>query len=263
MLVARCAGIAKYIRPLSTVPDWRAVRALQQKKQRQEQGLFLVQGPKVVAELLASGWPVHSIHAHASLADRYPKHLVHAHPPHDLVRMGTQESGNEVIAVVPMPTPPAYAVLRTEEMVLALDGIADPGNLGTLLRIADWFGITRVLLSSDSVEEFNPKCVQASMGSLFRVAVRRASLPDELDRLRSDGAKLYLATMEGKSIFELKVEQPAVLILGSESHGPSEEVRALGAVAVSVPRFGNAESLNVAAAASALCMELARQARTP
>jgi len=262
MLAARRAGMAKYIRALSTIPDWRAVRALQQKKQRQGQGLFLAQGPKVVQELLDAGWPVLSIHASAVHASRYPMELVQVHPSHDLERMGTMESGNDVIAVARIPAPGPYRPLRSADTVLALDGIADPGNLGTLLRIADWFGIARVILSADCVEEFNPKCVQASMGSLFRVALRRAELPDELDRLRADGASLYLATMEGRSIFDVQVARPCVLIMGSESHGPSEAVRALGASELAVPRFGGAESLNVAAAASALCMELSRQART-
>lgn len=256
--------MAKYIRALSTVPDWRAVRALHQKKQRQQQRLFLAQGRKVVEELLASGWSVRSIHALAAIADRYPKELVSVHPAHELERMGTLESGNEVIAVAAMPAEAVHAPLPGMglALALALDGISDPGNLGTLLRIADWFGVAQVLLSVDCVEEFNPKCVQAAMGSLFRVPIRRAILSEELARHRSDGAALYLASMEGASLFDVPLQRPAVLVMGSESHGPSESVRALQALTVAVPRGGQAESLNVAAAASALCMEFMRQART-
>ncbi len=176
--------------------------------------------------------------------------------------MGTLESGNTMIAVAAMPAPMPIAPLQEDELVLALDGIADPGNMGTLLRIADWFGARRVLCSTDSVEEFNPKCVQASMGSLFRVAVQRCDLPRELDRLRAEGAALYLASMEGDDAFTLRLQRPAILILGSESHGPSPAVRGIGARIIAVPRAGAAESLNVAMAASALCMEFLRQART-
>lgn len=239
------------------------MRALQQKKKRHEQGLFLVQGPKLVQELLASEYRVMAVHTHAGLAARFPKELVRLHPLHDLERMGTLESGNEVVAVAAMPEPLAYAPLSQGAWALALDGITDPGNMGTLLRIADWFGAERVLLSPACVEEFNPKCVQASMGSLFRARVRRAPLHEELQRLRAEGASLYLASMEGRSIFEVQVRRPAVLILGSEAHGPSPQVRALDAETVAVPRYGSAESLNVAAAASALCMEIARQRIAP
>lgn len=238
------------------------MRALHQKKQRDEQGAFLVQGPKLVTELLAAGWPVRSIHATAEWAGRLRHERIVVHPQHDLDRMGTLESGNQVIAVAEKVRHKAFDSLVNGELVLALDGIADPGNMGTLLRIADWFGVTRVLCSTASVEEFNPKCVQASMGSLFRVAVHRVDLAPELDRLRAAGAALYLASMEGEAVFDASLKRPAVLILGSESHGPSEALRALGASTIAVPRSGRAESLNVAMAASALCMEFMRQART-
>lgn len=253
--------MAKYIRGLSTASERRAVRDLHQKKHRQEQGLFLVQGSKLVGELLNSMFKVRAIHVAEGSRHPYPEDLLRFHPQHELDRMGTLESGNAVIAVAEMPPSLPLEPLHRAEMVLALDGIADPGNMGTLLRIADWFGAQRVLFSVDCVEEFNPKCVQASMGSLFRVAVHRGQLPADLDRLRAAGASLYLATMEGVPAFEARLRRPAVLILGSESHGPSEAVRSLGAQAISVPGRGGAESLNVAMAASALCMEFARQAR--
>lgn len=225
--------------------------------------MFLVQGHKLVAELLASPIRVRAVHVAEGAEHGFPDEMVRVHPAHELDRMGTLESGNAVVAVAEMPTPGPIDPLRAGELVLALDGIADPGNMGTLLRVADWFGATRVLCSADSVEEFNPKCVQASMGSLFRVAVQRSDLGRELDRLRADGAALYLASMEGEEAFAVALRRPAVLILGSEAHGPSAAIRALGAITVAVPRAGGAESLNVAMAASALCMEFMRQARTP
>ena len=260
--LARCAGLAKYIRGLGTASERRAVRELHQKKNRQEQGLFLVQGAKLVAELLASRCRVRAIHVSEGRAHPYPKELSRFHPPHELDRMGTLESGNEVIAVAEMPATVPLTAPGPDELVLAFDGIADPGNLGTLLRIADWFGARRVLCSADCVEEFNPKCVQSSMGSLFRVHVHRGELRHDLDQLRASGASLYLATMEGAPVFDMRLRRPAVLILGSESHGPSDAVCALEPQAISVPGKGGAESLNVAMAASALCMEFMRQARS-
>lgn len=225
--------------------------------------MFLVQGPKLVAELLASGWSVQAIHVAQGLAHAYPSELVVEHPAHELERMGTLESGVSVVAVVRMPRVAPMERMAEDGFVIALDGVTDPGNMGTLLRIADWFGASRILCSPATVEEFNPKCVQASMGSLFRVPVQRCALPAELNRLRAQGASLYLASMEGADVFIERIKRPCVLILGSESHGPSEAVRALGARTIAVPRAGQAESLNVAMAASALSMEFLRQARTP
>lgn len=253
------ASSAKYIREVSTKVELKRVRALHQKKYREEEGLFLVQGMKLVTELLASGWPVEEIHSTVTVAAhlRHPK--LQIWPVYDLERMGTLEHGNEVVAVVPKPDRSHFSPMAADELVLALDGIADPGNMGTLLRIADWFGVKRVVCSVDCVEEFNPKCVQASMGSILRVEVHRAQLPRMLDELRSSGAALYLATMEGDPVFNVELARPAVLVLGSESHGPSQAVRALNARSISIPRAGGAESLNVAGAASALCMEFLRQ----
>ena len=257
------AGSAKYIREVSNKSELKRVRALHQKKYREEEGVFLVQGVKLVIELLASGWPVEAIHATVTAAPHVRHPQLQIWPDYDVERMGTLEHGNEVVAVVKRPDRSQFSPLEADELVLALDGIADPGNMGTLLRIADWFGVKRVLCSVDCVEEFNPKCVQASMGSIFRVELHRVHLPRMLDELRSAGASLYMATMEGEPVFDLELKRSGVLILGSESHGPSDEVRALKARAISIPRVGGAESLNVAAAASALCMEFLRQRLAP
>lgn len=237
------------------------VRALHQKKFRAEQRRFIVQGRKMVAELLASSLEVHEVYATAAAANDLADPRTQVWPDHDLVRIGTFESGNEVVAVAAMPVPAPLVRPAADELVLALDGVNDPGNLGTALRVADWFGVRHVLLGGDSVDAFNPKCVQASMGSILRVHVHEVHLPAELRRLRSLGAVLYRAVMDGADVFTAELERPAVLVLGSESHGISTEVNAVGGTALTIPRFGSGESLNVAMAASALCMEFARRGR--
>ena len=140
-----------------------------------------------------------------------------------------------------------------------LDGVGDPGNLGTVLRIADWFGAAAVWCAEGSVDVFNPKCVQASMGSLFRVPVCYGQLPEALVRAQTQGAAVYKAEATGDMVFEVELKRPAVLVLGSESHGLSTAVRKGPGRSISIPAFGGAESLNVATAASALCMEFARR----
>lgn len=252
-------GSAKYTRPLSTKAELKHVRSLQQKKYRDEHGLFLVQGPKLVDELLRSGWPIRGLYATAAAMARPGLSGATELPPHEVERLGTLESGNEVVAVVPVPAAREFQAMGAEELVLALDGIADPGNLGTVLRIADWFGIGRVVCSSGSVDVFNPKCVQASMGAVFRVQVHYVELASFLEEQHAAGTTVYLASMEGRSVFDVRLQRPSVLVLGSESHGVSDTVRAVRSELIAVPRSGSAESLNVAMAASALCMEFGRQ----
>jgi TrmH family RNA methyltransferase len=244
---------------MPTKAELTAVRALQTRKGRREQGHFMVQGVKMVAEALGSPLERVALFATEEAALRLRAHDAVVLPPHELERMGTLESGNEVVAVMRMPVHAPIQHVDTDELVLALDGIADPGNLGTILRIADWFGIRRVLCSADSVDAYNPKCVQASMGAIFRVQTHYAELPGLLGGLRDGGAALHIASMEGQEVFGMELKRPVVLVLGNESHGVSQAVRDLQGTLVSVPRVGAAESLNVAMAASALCMEYTRQ----
>lgn len=252
-------GSAKYTRPVSTKELLKHARSLQQKKFRDLHGEFLVQGPKVVGELLSSGWPVVEVLATDAMAERLGLRNAVIVPQHELDRVGTLESGNEVVAIARKPTEVHAAPAGPEELIIALDGITDPGNLGTVVRIADWFGVKRLWCAQGSVDAFNPKTVQASMGALFRVSVHLVDLPLILQEQIADGVQVYQASMEGRSVFGVSLVRRAVLVLGSESHGISAEVRALNAQTISIPGGGGTESLNVATAASALCMEFLRQ----
>lgn len=236
------------------------VRALHQRKFREEQGLFLVQGRKAVLELLSAPLEVVELHATDAVARGLGLHGAILSPAHDLERMGTFAHGNEVVAVVRKPAPAALQLPAPGRFVLALDGVSDPGNLGTLLRIADWFGAQQLWCSPESVEVWNPKCVQASMGSLFRMPVAYAPLPGALRQAADAHVHVYRADASGASVFAVELVRPAVLVLGSESHGISKAVREGPGQAIAIPNFGGAESLNVSAAAAALCMEFVRPA---
>lgn len=235
------------------------MRALHQKKQREAEGLFLVQGRKMVRELSASSFQVEQVFATEEAARELGLSGAVLLPAHDLERMGTFEHGNEVVAVVRQPRPELMLPPVKEGLVLALDGISDPGNLGTLVRIADWFGAQRIWCSAGSVDLFNPKCVQASMGSVFRVPVAYGDLRAALMDAVGQGAEVFKAEASGENVFRVSLKGPVVLVLGSESHGLSDGVRNGPGRSVAVPRTGMAESLNVSAAAAALCMEFARQ----
>lgn len=234
-------------------------RSLQQKKFRDQHGEFLVQGPKVVGELLASGWPVVALLATAEQAEHLRLNDAVIVPAHELERVGTLESGNEVVAIARRPAEAPFTDTGADELIIALDGINDPGNLGTILRIADWFGIDRVWCAQGSVDAFNPKTVQASMGAVFRVQVEVLDLPTVLERQHKNGVQVYTASMEGRSVFQTTLARRAILVMGSESHGLSDAVRAMAATRIAIPGGGQAESLNVATATSALCMEFFRQ----
>jgi len=237
------------------------VRALHQRKVREAEGLFLVQGRKVVAEVLASPFDVVEVFATEEAARDMALEQAHVLPAHDLERMGTFEHGNEVVAVVRKPASPVLQQPGQGRFVLAVDDVSDPGNLGTLLRIADWFGAQQLWCSMESVEVFNPKCVQASMGSIFRVPVVYMHLPEALRQAAEGGVHIYKAEASGVDVLTVKLARPAVLVMGSESHGLSKAVIEGPGTSIAIPAFGGAESLNVAAAAAALCMELARQGR--
>jgi RNA methyltransferase, TrmH family len=244
------------------------VRALRQKKYRDQERLFLVQGRKMVTELLRAGQEpngprTRAVYTTRQVAEEWSAKgdlpsVLHVLPAHALDRLGTLVSGNEVVAVVEQQQERDPLPLAVSEMTLALDGVGDPGNMGTLLRVADWFGLAQVFCSPDCVEVYNPKCVQASMGSLFRVRTHVLDLPAQLVRWQQQGAAVYLADAAGRSVFDEALRFPSVLVLGAEAQGLSASVRASGGTLVSVPSRGAAESLNVAMAASALCMEFAR-----
>jgi len=246
--------------------ELKRLRALQQKKFRAESGRFLVQGRKVVSELLASTHGVEIILATEETAVFVREQAAQRKIPvqilagHELDKIGTFEKGNDLIAITVEPEEPAFRAPEAGELMLALDGIRDPRNLGSLVRIADWFGVKRILLGNDCMEIYNPKVVSSTMGSLFRIEHRYVELSTELMQCAAEGAAIYVADMGGTSVFEAKLARPSVLVLGSESHGHSEAVSALQASVISIPRFGGAESLNVAMAAAALCTEFARQA---
>lgn len=250
-----------------TQADLKRFRALQQKKFRSETRRYLVQGRKVVAEAIESNARIEVLLASEEAA-AYVKPLaaskkipVQILAGHELDKIGTFEKGNELIAITVAPEAPAFRPPGPDEVMLALDGVRDPRNMGGLLRIADWFGVRRILASQDCMEVLNPKCVQSTMGSLFRVEVRYTNLANELAACRTAGANVYIADMGGTPVYEATLARPAVLVLGSESHGHSHAVESLSATVLSIPRIGHAESLNVAMAASALLSEMTRQSK--
>jgi TrmH family RNA methyltransferase len=240
-----------------TATQRRLFRSLHRKRDRQDRHLFLVEGPTCVRELLEAGWPVECVAATTdwvpppSSSDVVPMEVSAT----ELAAVSAMEAPNQVVAIARMPdeTPP----LPPRGLTLCLDGVQDPGNLGTILRTAAWFGVTQVVCSPGCADCFNPKVVQSAMGALFRVPVSVLPL-DEYLRGLPPGVDISGAFLEGDSAYGQSLHEPAVLILGNEARGISADLCLHIRRRISIPRFGSGESLNVAMAAAILCSEWRR-----
>lgn len=236
--------------------DIRLVRSLQQKKFRREHQLFVVEGKKMVEEALHAAFTVHSVYSSDEA-------FIEAHPASFRV------SAKEMEQMTSLTTPSAHlAVLEIpkegklqsgDPWILVLDGIADPGNMGTILRSAEWFGIRQVLCTDDCVELYNPKVIQSTMGSIFRMKVITAAVPACIDLLRDHHFHLYGADMQGENLYTAALKTPAALIIGSESHGIRPHFQTVLHQRITIPGSGHAESLNAAIACSVILSDIARR----
>ena len=229
------------------------LRSLQEKKHREALGLFVVEGEKVVAELVAAKFPFVEIHATGAWPGARTQTVTAA----EMARISHFPTPSSVLAVGKITRPALTATTLNHGLTLALDGIQDPGNVGTLLRIADWYGLDRVLLSPDCADLFSPKVIHASMGSFARLALHTAVLGDALAKTKVPVLGCDLA---GENVHALKPLRHAVIVIGSEGRGLSAAVAARLTGRITIPKFGGAESLNAAVAAAIVCDNLRRLA---
>jgi TrmH family RNA methyltransferase len=228
------------------------IKALGQKKFRDERRLFVVEGEKLVAEALQSGFDVV---AHYRVEDIGQEAMA---------RISQLTHPSPALAIVRQPDP-VPASIQPDELVLALDGIRDPGNLGTILRIADWFGIHTILASEDTVEVYNPKVVQATMGAIFRVKVSYVDLADFLRCPVKPGmmGDVYGTFLDGDNIYQTPLTKGGIIVMGSEANGISSAVAATVTRRLYIPPFPpdahTSESLNVAVATSITVAEFRRR----
>lgn len=227
------------------------IRALGQKKFRDERGLFVVEGEKLVDEALHSGFDVIGLYRTEDIGEEA------------MGRISQLTHPSPALAIVRQPRAVALPAFGPDELVLALDGVRDPGNLGTILRIADWFGIRLVLASEDTVELYNPKVVQATMGAIFRVRVHYCDLAEVLRCPVKPGIQVYGTLLEGDNIYETELASGGILVMGSEANGISPAVAASVTQKLFIPPFPagvrTSESLNVAVATAICCSEFRRR----
>jgi TrmH family RNA methyltransferase len=229
------------------------ITSLRQKKYRQKHKLFVVEGVKVVKEFLDSSFELYQLFStDADFDSTHPMTLI---SEAELKKASHLVNPNKLLAIfhIPETTKPTDSGL-----ILALDAINDPGNLGTIIRLCDWFGIPQLICSSDTVDCYNSKVVQASMGSLTRVQLHYLDLPSFL---KDAQLPIFIADMEGENVYQTDLPEEGILVMGNEANGISETVNKLATYVLSIPRFGNmqqTESLNVATATAILLSEFRR-----
>ena len=249
------------------------IRQLEQKKFRRREGLFVAEGTKVVGDLLAHYQP-HAIFAtpewlrsNSSLLTLHSS-LLNEVTSTELSRISFQQHPQQVLALFPIPSLNAQhssLITQHSSLSLALDGIQDPGNLGTIIRIADWFGISDIYCSDDTVDAWNPKVVQATMGSIARVHIYYCNLSELLDSLPED-LPVYGTLLDGDNIFTQQLSPNGIIVMGNEGNGISPEIRVKVNRRLLIPSFrqdNTAESLNVAIATAITCAEFRRRPYQP
>ena len=236
------------------------IRSLAQKKFRDETGAFIVEGEKMVSEALASGFDVEKVYRKDEIGEEA------------MSRISLLSSPSPVLAVVrkPADTNSGLSGLNLSSgLYLALDAIRDPGNLGTILRVADWFGVDAVFASADTVDVFNPKVIQSTMGAIFRVRFRYAAIPEVCTSILESGGRVYGTFLNGMDIYTTDIatgsDFPVLMITGNEADGISPEVSALCSDRLFIPPFPvgepGSESLNAAVATAIGISEFRRRTR--
>ena len=231
------------------------ITSLSQKKYRQKHKLFIAEGIKVVNELLNSSFEIEMLFFTDDFSSDLSEDKIVRISEVDLKKVSSLKTPNKVLGLfkIPVETP-----LKNKGLVIALDAINDPGNLGTIIRLCDWFGVDEIICSKDTVDCYNPKVVQASMGSLTRISIHYLDLNEYLSKSK---LPTFIADMNGENVYKSNLPKEGILIMGNEANGVSEEIKKLITNKISIPRFGETqetESLNVATATAILLSEFKR-----
>lgn len=244
-----------------TKSELQLVRSLTDKRARAETGLFVAEGEKLIAELRASRMKVRKIFTLEGVFDGPGTEVV---SPRDMERLSLLKTPNNSLALVEIPHWKPSPANLAGHLTLALDDVQNPGNLGTIIRLADWFGIGDIICSEASADCFNPKVVQATMGAILRVRVHYTDLPALLSRAAAQGMPVYGTFLEGENIYRSGLAPSGIVVVGNEGRGISEAAAQAVTHRLFIPPYPadrrGSESLNVAMAAGIVCSEFRRQA---
>ncbi len=228
------------------------ITSLQQKKYRNKEGLFIAEGPKVIGELLKENL---ELHIHFSSLEGDNMQGICEISERNLQKISCLTTANTSLALFKIPP---SKPLQEVGLTLVLDAVRDPGNLGTIIRLCDWFGVTQLVCSLDTVDCYNPKVIQATMGSIARLPIHYLDIQAYLKQSR---APVYTAMMDGANVYDTPLPSDAILIMGNEANGVSQKIQDFSTHPISIPQFGaiqDTESLNVASATAILLSEFAR-----
>lgn len=247
-----------YFRKMLSKNEVKYIQSLSQKKFRQQENLFIAEGPKIIEEALNGGLAiVKKIFAlkgwKETLLRTTDKTEVVTVTEAELERVSQLKTPNSALALIQIPSAKNFQLNR-QKLALALDGIQDPGNMGTILRIADWFGITQIICSEDCAEIYNSKVVQASMGSIFRTEVFYTNLTAWLKA--QEDSIVYGAALDGVSLSSYNKIEQGILVIGNESKGIRDDVMRHVSQKITIERIGKAESLNAAVATGIILSHL-------
>lgn len=236
------------------------IKSLHQKKYRKENGIFIIEGIKSIVEFLNSDYQLHSIYYTPKILATLPKVSANINlfevTETELQKISTLQTPQSILALVHIPVLKEINVAHLQKrFTLVLDDVQDPGNFGTIIRTADWFGIKNIICSENTVEAYNPKTVQSTMGSLCRVNISYTNLLPFLSKVK---IPIYGALLNGENIYKNKWGNEGLILLGNEGHGISQALIEKITVPITIPRFGEAESLNVAVSAAIFCSEISR-----
>ena len=255
----------RYKSTMLTKNTIKLIRSLELKKFRTRESAFVAEGPKVVGDLLAVMRPKMVFATSQWISENNNNGIdVEIVSEDELSRISFLQHPQQVLAVFPMPSYDEsidYAKELKGKLTLALDSVQDPGNLGTIIRIADWFGIETILCSHETADAYNPKVIQATMGSIARVRIIYTDLTKTLEAIASE-MPIYGTFLDGENIHSRQLPQEAVIVMGNEGKGISQEVARLVTDRVLIPNYPagrpTADSLNVAIATAITCAEFRR-----
>ena len=231
------------------------IRQLELKKHRKEDGVFVAEGPKVVGDLLRAGFKARQLFATTDW--HYEGQEAQTVTNDELRKVSFLQHPQQVLGIFELPSPSSSLPAPHSPLSLALDGVQDPGNLGTIIRIADWFGIATIYCSEDTADAWNPKVVQATMGSIARVQVIYTDLKALLQEAE---VPVYGTLLDGKNIYDQPLGKEGIIVMGNEGNGISAPIRQLVTHRLLIPQFHEGpESLNVAIATAITCSEFRRR----
>jgi len=240
--------------------------SLNKVKYRKIERKFIVEGIKLVDEAINSSFDCEVIIATDGFAETHPdklnkyKHntIVQIIPDNDFATIADTQTPQGILAIMEIPLQ-RYIDETRDSTVVALENISDPGNVGTIIRTCDWFGISDIIISSNSVDVYNPKVIRSTMGSLFHVNIHISeSIVGTLKTIQQNGKSILCANMDGENIYSFNKKKSSVLVFSNEANGPTEKLLEISDSRITIPKFGEAESLNVATAAAVIISEFVK-----